>query len=132
MAKLMDMEPAQINTITHGSTIKGNVVANGDFRLDGLLDGNIQLNGKLVVGETGVVRGNAVCQNAHISGTIEGNISVKELLSLDASSRVKGDLLINKLSIVPGAVFTGTCKMIDEVRRENEAQAQAQAQQDKK
>lgn len=131
MAKLMEMEPAQINTITQGSTIKGNVVANGDFRLDGVLQGNIQLNGKLVIGETGIIRGNAVCQNANIIGTIEGNISVKELLSLHATARVKGDLLINKLSIEPGAVFSGTCKMLDEVRRENEAAA-AQAEQENK
>lgn len=126
MAKLMDMEPAQINTITHGSTIKGNVVANGDFRLDGTLNGNIQLNGKLVVGESGVINGNAVCQNANIIGTIIGNISVKELLSLHSTANVKGDILINKLSIEPGAVFSGTCKMLDEVRRENEAMAQSQ------
>ncbi|KWW31334.1 MAG: Integral membrane protein CcmA involved in cell shape determination [bacterium P3] len=126
MAKLMDMEPAQINTITHGSTIKGNVVANGDFRLDGTLNGNIQLNGKLVVGESGVINGNAVCQNANIIGTILGNISVKELLSLHSTANVKGDILINKLSIEPGAVFSGTCKMLDEVRRENEAMAQSQ------
>lgn len=128
MAKLMEMETSQINTITHGSTIKGNVVANGDFRLDGTLNGNIQLNGKLVVGESGVINGNAICQNANIIGTIVGNISVKELLSLHATANVKGDILINKLSIEPGAVFTGTCRMIDEVRRENEAAQQQQEQ----
>ena len=124
----MEMETSQINTITHGSTIKGNVVANGDFRLDGTLNGNIQLNGKLVVGESGVINGNAICQNANIIGTIVGNISVKELLSLHATANVKGDILINKLSIEPGAVFTGTCRMIDEVRRENEAAQQQQEQ----
>lgn len=127
----MEMESAQINTITHGSVIKGNVVANGDFRLDGTLEGNIQINGKLVIGEAGVIKGNAVCQNAHIIGTIVGNVSVKELLSLNATANVKGDLLINKLSIEPGAVFSGTCKMLDEVRREAEA-AQAEQEEGKK
>ena len=131
MAKIMEMETSQINTITHGSTIKGNVVANGDFRLDGTLDGNIQLNGKLVIGESGVIKGNAVCQNANIIGTIVGNISVKELLSLHSTANVKGDILINKLSIEPGAVFSGTCRMIDEVRRENEAAQQQEAEHNK-
>ena len=77
-------------------------------------------------GETGVINGNAICQNANIIGTIVGDISVKELLSLHSSARVKGNILINKLSIEPGAVFTGSCKMLDEVRREKEAQAAAE------
>lgn len=126
MAKSIEMETSQINIITQGSTIKGNIVANGDFRLDGTLNGSIQLNGKLVVGETGIINGNAVCQNANIIGSIVGNISVKDLLSLHSTARVKGDILINKLSIEPGAVFSGSCKMLDEVRHEAEAQDQEQ------
>ena len=112
-----------INTIAKGTTIKGEISAVGDFRLDGTLEGNIKLNGKLVVGESGLVKGNVVCQNANIIGHVVGNISVKELLSLNSTANVKGDILINRLSIEPGATFSGTCRMIDEVRKENEQQA---------
>ena len=107
MAKTMEIENSPINIITDGTTVKGDIVASGDFRLDGLLEGNIQLNGKLVIGDSGVVN---------------GNLSVKELLSLHASARVRGDILINKLSIEPGAVFSGKCRMIDEVRSQHEEQ----------
>ena len=119
MAKFAEME-SSINTIAQGTTIKGAVSAVGDFRLDGTLDGNITLNGKLVVGESGFVKGNVGCQNANIIGRVEGNISVKELLSLNSTANVKGDILINRLSIEPGATFSGTCRMLDEVRKENE------------
>ena len=98
-----------INIITKGTVIKGDVTSTGDFRLDGTLEGNIQLNGKLVVGDTGIVN---------------GNLSVKELLSLHATARVKGDILINKLSIEPGAVFTGKCCMLDEVRKQQQLDAE--------
>ena len=84
------------------------------------VESNIQLNGKLVVGDSGVVNGNVLCVNANIIGTVNGNLSVKELLSLNATARVKGDILINKLSIEPGAVFTGKCRMLDEVRQQQE------------
>jgi len=120
MAKTMEMENTAINIITDGTQIKGDIVATGDFRLDGVLEGNIQLNGKLVVGDSGVVNGNVLCQNANIIGTVNGNLSVKELLSLHASARVRGDILINKLSIEPGAIFSGKCRMIDEVRAQHE------------
>lgn len=109
---------SSINIINNGSLIKGDIQASGDFRLDGTLEGNIQLAGKLVVGDTGVVNGNILCQNANIIGTVCGNLSVKELLSLHSTAHVKGDILINKLSIEPGAVFTGKCRMIDEVRQQ--------------
>ena len=124
MAKT-EFESGPINTITKGTVIKGNVSANGDFRMDGTLEGNITLNGKLVVGESGLVTGNVTCQNANIIGTVKGNITVKELLALHSTANVKGDILINKLSIEPGAAFSGTCRMLDEVRKENSQQSAA-------
>ena len=123
----MEMESTAINIITDGTLVKGDITATGDFRLDGTLEGNIQLNGKLVVGDSGVVNGNVLCQNANIIGTVNGNLSVKELLSLHASARVRGDILINKLSIEPGAVFTGKCCMLDEVRKQQQAAAEQAA-----
>ncbi len=126
MAKFAEME-SSINTIAKGTTIKGDITAVGDFRLDGRLEGNITLNGKLVVGESGFIKGNIVCQNANIIGHVDGNTSVKELLSLNSTAVVKGDILINRLSIEPGATFSGTCRMLDEVRKENEMRANEQA-----
>ena len=120
MAKSFEMENTTVNTISNGTHINGDITAQGDFRLDGRLDGNIQLNGKLVVGESGLVKGNVVCQNANIIGHVIGNISVKELLALNSTANVKGDILINRLSIEPGATFSGTCRMLDELRKESE------------
>ena len=122
----MEMETSAINIITDGTLVKGDITASGDFRLDGTLEGNIQLNGKLVIGDSGVVNGNVLCQNANVIGTVNGNLSVKELLSLHASARVRGDILINKLSIEPGATFSGKCRMIDEVQAQHEEQAAEQ------
>ena len=104
-----------INTITVGTSIKGDIQANGDFRMDGTLEGNITLTGKLVIGEHGHILGNVVCQNANVLGNIDGNLSVKEFLTLYATSRVKGDIVANKLAIEPGAYFTGSCHMLDKL-----------------
>ena len=122
----METENSPINIVTDGTVIKGDIIASGDFRLDGKLEGNIQLNGKLVIGDSGIVNGNVLCQNANIIGTVNGNLSVKELLSLHATARVRGDILINKLSIEPGATFSGKCRMIDEVRSQHEEESAEQ------
>lgn len=125
MAKYVEMETS-INTITKGTSIKGNISAVGDFRLDGKLEGNITINGKLVVGESGFIKGNVVCQNANVLGVVEGDISVKDTLSLYSTTVVKGNILINRLSIEAGASFSGTCRMLDEVRKEKEMSEKAQ------
>lgn len=122
MAKIMDTEGAIVNTMTLGTVVSGDITANGDFRMDGQVDGDVTVHGLLVVGEKGVINGNVVCNKATVMGTIVGNVSVKELLSLSASATVKGDILINQLSIAPGAVFSGACRMLDEVRKEIEDQ----------
>ena len=112
-----------LSIITAGTLLKGDILAKGDFRLDGTLEGNFQSDGKLVVGQTGIINGNIHCDNANIIGTVNGNLTVGELLSLHATSRVTGDILTNQLSIEPGAVFTGRCHMLDEVRSAESLQA---------
>jgi cytoskeletal protein CcmA (bactofilin family) len=100
-----------INLIGNGTTISGDVNANGDIRIDGILTGNINITGKLVIGSSGKIEGNIICQNADVSGEVNGTIQVSDLLALKATAKVLGDITTGKLSIEPNAVFTGTCKM---------------------
>lgn len=113
---MSDNPTGSVNTFTEGTVIKGDISAIGDVRLDGTLEGNITLTGKLVLGEKGSIIGNVICQNANIIGSVTGNVSVKEFLSLYASAHIKGDILSNKLSIEPGAYFSGACRMVDELK----------------
>lgn len=100
-----------INQIGSGTVIKGDVVSNEAIRIDGTLEGSLISKGKLVIGATGVIEGEVTCQNADIWGVVQGQITVSELLSLKASSKLNGDIITNKLSIEPGATFTGSCSM---------------------
>ncbi|MCK9163876.1 MAG: polymer-forming cytoskeletal protein [Bacteroidales bacterium] len=100
-----------INIISNRTTIKGDVISDGDLRIDGIVDGSLNIKGKLVIGSSGKIVGSINCQNADISGKVEGNIIVKELLSLQNNSSINGDITIGKLSIEPGATFTGKCSM---------------------
>jgi cytoskeletal protein CcmA (bactofilin family) len=99
------------NRILQGTTIEGEVISDGDFRVDGQIKGNISINGKLVVGEKGHVNGDIKCGSATITGRLEGKLVVEDLLTLEDSARVEGDIFTMKLSIQPGAEFSGSCKM---------------------
>ncbi len=111
MAKNIQEDAFLVNQIKAGTHIEGEVTSNGDMRIDGTLTGIIKTQGKLVVGSTGQINGEISCQNAEIHGIINGKITVNELLSLKATSKILGDIVIGKLSIEPGAQFSGSCVM---------------------
>tara|TARA_B100000614_G_scaffold213723_1_gene197535 strand:- start:976 stop:1389 length:414 start_codon:yes stop_codon:yes gene_type:complete len=100
-----------INTIGSGTTINGDITSKSDIRIDGVLKGSVVTDGKVVLGEAGIIEGDVSCKDADIAGTIKAKISVSQLLSLKSSSKLQGDIVTNKLSIEPGASFTGSCSM---------------------
>jgi cytoskeletal protein CcmA (bactofilin family) len=111
MGKSFEPENRLPNMIGPGTKIIGNIETNGDIRIDGAIEGDIQSKGKVVVGPNGIVKGEIRCVNCEVSGNVNGKVMVSELLSLKASSNISGDIKTGKLTIEPGAVFTGTCNM---------------------
>ncbi len=114
MAKITETENNVINQIGVGTEITGDVSTNGDIRFDGLLTGNLKTKGKVVIGETGAVKGEINCKNSVVEGKVEGKISVGELLTLKATSSLTGDIITRRLAIEPGAKFSGNCSMTSE------------------
>jgi cytoskeletal protein CcmA (bactofilin family) len=99
------------NRIVEGTIIKGDIISQADFRLDGALIGNFSSNGKLVIGPAGSVKGEIICQNADIEGEFEGKLKIEDTLNIKASAIIIGDVTVGKLSVEPGAVFSATCIM---------------------
>ncbi len=111
MAKIIETDNTAVNLISQGTEITGDVKSSGDIRIDGILNGNMVTKGKVVIGPTGRVKGEVECKNSEVSGLIDGKITVTQLLNLKASSKINGTIVTSKLSIEPGAVFTGNCAM---------------------
>ena len=111
MAKNQETEIPAINIIRQGTQITGDITCSGDIRIDGTLKGMLISEGKVVVGASGVIDGEVTCKNADVSGGINAKLVVKELLQLKVTANISGDINTNKLSIEPGANFTGTCNM---------------------
>ncbi len=114
-----------INIISQGTKIKGDIVANGDIRIDGELLGNISAKGRLVIGPKGRIEGQIVCNNIEVSGYIKGKVTASELLNMKSASQIIGDIIAGKLSVEPGSLFSGTCVM-DGTKPLNEPEKYAQ------
>ncbi len=119
-----EINPKVINLISNGTKITGDIISDGDIRIDGELKGNIQCKGRLVIGDSGLIHGEIRCSTCEISGEVKGKLTVIELLSLKSSSKVTGDILIGKLSIEPGAIFSGACQMGSEVKQNESKQTE--------
>ena len=104
--------PSQsINIISEGTKIKGDVIANGDIRIDGELLGNISAKSKLVIGPKGRIEGQIICNNIEVSGYVKGKVTASDLINMKSTSQIVGDIVAGKLSIEPGAMFSGSCMM---------------------
>ncbi|GHS85844.1 hypothetical protein FACS1894201_06040 [Bacteroidia bacterium] len=118
MAK-METEINAYNIISAGTKFKGDFNATGNIRIDGDFEGSVITNGKLIVGQNGVVSGTVICQTAEFEGTIKANVEVKDYIAIKAAANITGDIKTDKISIETGAVFNGFCKMTDVKQTDN-------------
>ena len=106
-----DHPATSINLIGAGTGIEGEIHSNGDIRVDGTITGGVNSKAKVVIGTTGLVEGDVTCQNADVSGTVKGNLTVSETLFLKSTAKINGDIYTAKLVVEVGASFTGNCNM---------------------
>ncbi len=109
----MAKQPENLNTctiISEGTTFKGELQTVGNTRIDGIFEGGVVSEGRLIVGQSGNVSGTIVCQNAEMEGNVKAKIEVEQLLILKSKARVAGDVKTDQITIEAGAVFCGNCR----------------------
>ena len=110
-----DTNPNEVNRIVSDTVFKGVFTSENDIRIDGMLEGEIESKGKLVVGQTGVVDGKIVARNADFGGTMnKGSFQIFDTLSLQAGSYVNGDMLFSRIQIELDAKVNGKCQVMEE------------------
>ena len=112
LAEIVDVN--SVSRISEGTSITGEIKSSHDIRVDGNIKGKLYSEGRIVVGEHAVINGTLLCGNLDLWGKIEGDVYVKELLSLKGTSSITGNLHIRKLQVEMGAELNGSCKMISE------------------
>jgi len=103
-----------ISRISSGTIIKGEILSPYDIRIDGTFEGKVQTKGRVVVGETAFIKGDIICENIDLWGKVDGNLFVKDTLSLMEGCSVNGNLNVKRLAVELGSIFNGNCRMITE------------------
>ena len=101
----------EINSISFGSKLSGDLISSGDVRVDGVLNGSVKTEGKLVLGDKGIIEGEVSCTSAIIAGELKATIVAEDLLTLKSTAKLSGEIIAGKLAIEPGAIFSGKCSM---------------------
>lgn len=106
----------KINSIIGaGAVVEGDFAAQGSTRVDGVINGNVTIQGILVLGAGGKVNGNVEAASAIIGGEVLGDIKVSDKLEVSATAKVLGNIATKILVIDENAVFQGKCDMNQEV-----------------
>ena len=99
------------NVIAKNTSIVGDINSEGDFRIDGVLEGTLTTKGRVIVGVDGSIQGKVFCDNADIEGKFSGELKVNKMLTIKSSASISGDVVLGKLSVEPGAAFNASCSM---------------------
>jgi len=99
----------ELSLISKHINVKGNLNGAGDLKIDGKVEGDVLLDGNLLLTETGMIKGNIQANNFQCNGVVEGNVFVKEKLTVGSKAKISGDIKTKILIIEEGAEINGKC-----------------------
>ena len=101
------------NILGRSCTVRGDLTAEGAFRIDGTIEGSVESRAAVVIGESGVVRGGVRGTDVVVAGTVIGDVACSGHLEILAKGRIEGDISARSMRIETGGVFRGTSSMGD-------------------
>ena len=110
----MSVNQERRSATTHiavGSRVKGQITGSTDLMVEGEIEGKLELKNGVVVGSSGVVRGEIKARSVRISGKVHGNVRGEEMIEILPSGTVEGDVSSPRVVISDGAFFKGNIQM---------------------
>ncbi len=108
MAK--DNEEIVVNSlIGEGSEFRGEFKVNGLLRIDGRFNGEIETEGKVLIGQHGYVETDIKASTVIIGGEVHGNIFAQKEVTILSTGRLFGNIVTSSLHLEEGVIFEGSC-----------------------
>jgi cytoskeletal protein CcmA (bactofilin family) len=105
-----------ITYITESTEITANLYCEDDVRIAGSLQGEIESKKKVMLAETGIIKGSIHSQKADIYGKVTGDLNIVETLILRSTAVVDGSISTKKLTIEKGAQVKGSFQVGPDVQ----------------
>lgn len=106
-----EQEAAPDSVIGPGSVWKGVLTTRGSVFVNGSLKGSVNVSGKIVVGPEGSVEAQVDAGSARVSGQVIGDMHVEDLLEVNSTGRIFGEIHSDVVSVAEGGVVDGHFNM---------------------
>lgn len=97
--------------ITQGITFKGTLEGEGVVQVEGVVEGQFNLVGAVIVADTGLVRGPITADVVRVAGRVEGNVTAREHMRLEQTGTLVGDVATASLVVEDGGRLNGRSTM---------------------
>lgn len=97
-----------LNTVNEGTTLTGDLDAQSDIRIDGIINGDLRCKAKVIVGPKGKIKGTVQCESAVIEGTFDGKLQVRDSLIIKETANIVGEVITKNIAMSAGCQFDGT------------------------
>lgn len=94
--------------------ITGSIKINGNARIDGKIEGSIVVTGDIIIGSNAILEANIEASTLSLAGEVRGIIKTTDLLELNSTARLFGDICTRQFKVDQGARFTGKSQLLEE------------------
>ncbi len=90
-------------------TIRGEVRCSGTIRVDGAVEGTVEAEDTIMIGQNAKVNASLHAKQIIIGGEVRGNVTAEDTLEIQSTGSLYGDIQASKLSMALGVMFQGSC-----------------------
>ncbi len=102
-------ETGDTTVVGSDSHFKGDLTFEKTARINGKFDGKITGKGELQVAQNAQCKADVDAAGVQVDGLVEGNLNAKDIVKLNGSGVVRGDITAAKMVMTEGASFHGMC-----------------------
>jgi len=96
-----------------GDILEGKLIYDGSLHADGRVEGEVRVSGNIDVASGANVKALLEGANVTLKGTVEGQVTAHDKLTLGKNARLSGDIVVRRLQIDDGATLNGHVRMGD-------------------
>lgn len=110
LRRLRDRSNGPATLISEGCKITGSITGNGDFMVNGEIDGECDLTGSVTLAAKGFWKGTIKAATVVVAGTVEGDVEASGNVEISETARINGTVTGESIAVAVGAVVEGVMK----------------------